>query len=70
MVKSPCTNICVIDYNVNVGFCMGCKRTIKEITTWSNLDEAEKKQILLKIIDRKFFISKVRKKTSKIETFK
>jgi predicted Fe-S protein YdhL (DUF1289 family) len=68
MVKSPCTNICAIDYNV--GFCMGCKRTIKEITTWSNLDEAEKKQILLKIIDRKFFISKVRKKTSKIETFK
>ena len=68
MVKSPCTNICTIDYNV--GFCMGCKRTIKEITTWSNLDEAEKKQILLKIIDRKFFISKVCKKTSKIETFK
>ena len=68
MVKSPCTNICAIDYNV--GFCMGCKRTIKEITTWSNLDEAKKKQILLKITDRKFFISKVRKKTSKIETFK
>ena len=68
MVKSPCINICAIDYNV--GFCMGCKRIIKEITTQSNLDEAEKKQILLKIIDRKFFISKIHKKTSKIETFK
>ena len=31
MVKSPCINICAIDYNV--GFCMGCKRIIKEITT-------------------------------------
>ena len=68
MVKSPCTNICTIDYNV--GFCMSCKRTIKEITNWPNLGNAEKKQILLKITDRKFFISRVRKKTSKIETFK
>ena len=52
MVKSPCTNICIIHYNV--GYCMGCKRTIKEITNWPNLGNAEKKQILLKITDRKF----------------
>ena len=68
MVKSPCTNICTIDYNV--GFCMGCKRTIKEITNWSNLSDVKKKQILLKTLDRKFFISKDHKKTSKVETFK
>ena len=37
MVKSPCTNICTIDYNV--GFCMGCKRTIKEITTSQTVPE-------------------------------
>jgi len=68
MVKSPCTNICAIDYNV--GFCMGCKRTIKEITHWPNLSNIDRKKILLKILDRKFLISKDRKKTPKVETFK
>jgi predicted Fe-S protein YdhL (DUF1289 family) len=68
MVKSPCTNICIIHYNV--GYCMGCKRTIKEITNWSNLGNIDKKKILLKILDRKFLISKDHKKTSKVETFK
>ena len=68
MVKSPCTSICAIDYNV--GFCLGCKRTVKEIANWPNLCDVEKKQILLKTLDRKFFISKNRKKMPKIETFK
>ena len=49
---------------------MGCKRTIKEITNWSNLGNIDKKKILLKILDRKFLISKDHKKTSKVETFK
>jgi len=60
VVKSPCTSICAIDYNV--GFCVGCKRTVKEIANWPNLCDVEKKQILLKTLDRKFFISKDRKK--------
>ena len=68
MVKSPCTNICAIDYNV--GFCMGRNSTIKEITHWPNLSNIDRKKILLKILDRKFLISKDRKKTPKVETFK
>ena len=68
MVKSPCISICAIDHNVD--FCIGCKRTIKEISNWSNLSDVEKKKILLKTLDRKFFISKNHKKTSKVETFK
>ena len=68
MVKSPCTSICAIDHNA--GFCMGCKRTIKEIANWYNLSDVEKKKILLKTLDRKFFISKNHKKTSKVETIK
>ena len=68
MVKSPCTSICAID--PKIGLCVGCKRTIKEIANWSNLSDVEKKKILLKTLDRKFFISKNHKKTSKVETFK
>ena len=67
MVKSPCVSVCKINYNI--GFCMGCKRTIKEIASWSNLSEVEKKKILLKTLDRKFFISN-NQKTSKAEAFK
>ena len=37
MVKSPCTSICAIDHNA--GFCMGFKRTTKEIANWSNLSD-------------------------------
>ena len=44
MVKSPCTNICAINYNL--GFCMGCKRTIKEIANWSNLSDEKRGKIL------------------------
>jgi len=67
MVKSPCTSICAID--PKIGLCVGCKRTIKEITNWFNLSNMQKKKILLKIQDRKFFISNNRKKISKIEIF-
>jgi predicted Fe-S protein YdhL (DUF1289 family) len=60
MIKSPCTNICAINYNL--GFCMGCKRTIKEIANWSNLSDEKRGKILLKTLDRKFFKSKNHKK--------
>ena len=65
MVKSPCTSICAIDHNI--GFCMGCKRTIKEIANWSNLSEVERKKILLKTLNRKFFINNNQKKHQKLK---
>jgi predicted Fe-S protein YdhL (DUF1289 family) len=68
MVRSPCTKICAINYND--GFCMGCKRTIEEITSWTNLSDVQKKKILLKTKNRKFFAHKVRKKISKPHIFK
>jgi predicted Fe-S protein YdhL (DUF1289 family) len=44
-IKSPCNSICKLDKN-NV--CIGCKRTIAEIASWSSLSNSEKQ----KIIDR------------------
>ena len=46
MVRSPCTKICAINYND--GFCMGCKRTIEEITSWTNLSDVQKKKNFIK----------------------
>jgi uncharacterized protein len=42
MIKSPCTKICKIDNEK--GFCMGCNRTIEEITNWCRYDNQQKKK--------------------------
>ena len=47
MVKSPCIAVCKIDYES--GYCIGCKRTIEEITNWSILNDQQKKKILTKV---------------------
>ena len=47
MVKSPCIAVCKIDYES--GYCIGCKRTIEEITNWSILSDQQKKKILTKV---------------------
>ena len=47
MVKSPCIDICTIDYKA--GVCTGCNRTLEEITNWSSINDEQKKKILQKI---------------------
>ena len=47
MVKSPCIDVCKIDYKS--GYCIGCNRTIEEITNWSILSDQQKKKILTKV---------------------
>ena len=47
MIKSPCTGICKL---INNGkFCIGCGRSIEEISNWNNLKDKEKKEIIKKI---------------------
>ena len=47
MVKSPCIDICKIDYKNK--FCIGCNRTLEEITNWSSFNDEQKKKILKKV---------------------
>ena len=49
-VKSPCVNICNVD--TKSGLCVGCRRTMLEIASWSSLNNLEKEKILLKIKNR------------------
>jgi len=46
MVKSPCITVCKIDYES--GYCIGCNRTIEEITNWGCFNDSQKKKILIK----------------------
>lgn len=43
VLRSPCINICEINED---GICIGCKRTLEEISEWSIMSVYEKKQIL------------------------
>jgi len=47
MTASPCINICEIDPKTNI--CMGCGRTMKEISNWINLSDSERKKIVLSL---------------------
>tara|TARA_S200000501_G_C20699498_1_gene688882 strand:- start:215 stop:406 length:192 start_codon:yes stop_codon:yes gene_type:complete len=50
VTKSPCKNICRIDKKS--GFCIGCNRSLIEISNWSNLSEDKKKQIIFELNSR------------------
>jgi predicted Fe-S protein YdhL (DUF1289 family) len=43
-VPSPCVDICRLDAQ---GLCVGCRRTIDEITEWPRASEARRREILL-----------------------
>lgn len=43
-MKSPCKNICVLDYDNE--FCLGCYRTVEEISNWQTLPYIEKERII------------------------
>jgi uncharacterized protein len=48
-VASPCVDICRLDAR---GLCVGCRRTIEEITEWSRASEARRREILNDIARR------------------
>ena len=42
-VASPCVHVCALD---DEDICIGCQRTVAEITRWSLMDNAERRQVL------------------------
>ena len=51
MIQSPCINVCKMDSHS--GLCLGCHRTIDEISAWSRLDDTARQLILDKIAQRR-----------------
>ena len=42
-VKSPCVSICCLD---DADICLGCQRTVAEITGWNRMSNAERLVVL------------------------
>ncbi|MGR4038427.1 DUF1289 domain-containing protein [Pseudomonas sp. 910_21] len=42
-VASPCVSICALDEQ---DICTGCQRTVDEITSWSRMDNTERRAVL------------------------
>jgi len=47
MVDSPCTNVCALDG----GLCVGCGRTVAEITSWQSMSDDEREAVVRTIRD-------------------
>ena len=50
-VPSPCIGVCEMDPIHN--WCLGCYRTMDEITDWFKFNDDKKRTILERVIDRK-----------------
>jgi predicted Fe-S protein YdhL (DUF1289 family) len=51
MTASPCINICQMDQDS--GLCVGCYRTIEEISAWSRASDDEQRRITTKVLQRR-----------------
>ena len=43
-VPSPCNRVCTID--PDTGYCIGCARTLDEISAWGMITDAERRRIV------------------------
>ncbi|EAQ66990.1 hypothetical protein MED121_13720 [Marinomonas sp. MED121] len=48
-IKSPCMSLCCLDEQ---DICIGCHRSVKEITGWSRMDHQAKKETMQKVAER------------------
>ncbi|WP_422911480.1 DUF1289 domain-containing protein [Pseudomonas sp. MAC6] len=48
-VASPCVHVCALD---DEDICIGCQRTVAEITRWSLMDNSERREVLMRCHER------------------
>lgn len=48
-VASPCVQVCALDEQ---DICIGCQRSVAEISRWSRMDNSERRQVLLRCHQR------------------
>lgn len=48
-VASPCVQVCALD---EADICIGCQRSAAEITRWGRMDNAERRQVLVRCAER------------------
>ena len=50
-VASPCVDVCRLD--AQGVYCVGCRRTLREISEWPQASEARRREILSTVVQRK-----------------
>ncbi len=50
-VESPCIKVCVVHPESRL--CTGCLRTLDEIAAWSRMTNAERREVIVALPDRK-----------------
>ncbi len=53
-VVSPCNKVCRID--ASTGWCEGCLRTLTEIGAWSQIDDADKREVMRQLDQRRLHL--------------
>jgi len=44
VIESPCNRVCTLDPATDI--CLGCGRSLDEITAWTRMTEAERAQVM------------------------
>jgi hypothetical protein len=44
MIESPCVKVCTLD--ARIGLCLGCGRTLDEITRWASMSASERAKVM------------------------
>ena len=57
-VDSPCVKICVMHPEAKL--CVGCFRSLEEITGWSSMTAERRKEVMAELADRKGLLTKRR----------
>jgi predicted Fe-S protein YdhL (DUF1289 family) len=45
VIESPCNRVCTLD--PASGFCLGCGRSLDEITRWTQMTDAERARLIV-----------------------
>jgi uncharacterized protein len=46
-IATPCVKICTLD--ARAGLCLGCGRTVNEITRWSRMNASERASVMAEL---------------------
>ena len=55
-VQSPCVKVCVV--KPEAGICIGCLRTVDEITRWSRMTSDERRALIDELPNRKNLLTR------------
>ncbi|MFZ0356056.1 MAG: DUF1289 domain-containing protein [Pseudolabrys sp.] len=50
MIETPCVKICTLD--ARMGLCLGCGRTVDEITRWATMSATERTHVMRELPSR------------------